>query len=686
MAKKTVKQKELLVAMKKLMASARVKANKMTASERKSWEQLWATARENLLFGDKVKTPFEQIPTVFKAIKAIADNVTQAELIFKDWDTEKEVFPKEWITLLDRPNPLMTGLDFVQALAGYMALYGEIFILKTLSKGQQAGTSTIPAELWPVNPEKMTETTNKDGMLTGWKLGAKPFKLEEVIHVKDFNPSSLIRGLAPTKPIEKIIDIDWQSLLYSKAFFENDATPGFALVSEKSLTKDQREQVKTWLNMNYRGASKAYKAVVFENGLKPEKLSMTPKDMDFIEQKRFTREEMLGIWRVPKALFNITEDLNYATFIGQMKIFWHYGIAPILKKIETALNVFLIEPSQKKGQRIYCEFDSSNVPAFQEDFKEKVNTATALFNMGFTRNEINEKLQLGFKPAPWGDKWWINPFLVPAGEVSESVPGDAPTDPQTAKTTSSDLAELTWKAFLKKHEPLEVKLASKLKRFFFEQRARALESISTKNLKGIQTKDLRINLDWSSEDKKLKDVTRQYLLAAITDGVDFGKRIVEQEVLDQHIQMKIESFLASRSLKITQVNRTIQKNLNKSMDEVIAEGLNSGATIQEMAAEMQSRVRDVYNLANKRAQTIARTEVTGALNGGSELYYEEAGIREKKWVTAGDEHVRDSHKEINGETVQINASFSNGMDHPGGDGPAEETINCRCTLIPVVKA
>jgi hypothetical protein len=54
----------------------------------------------------------------------------------------------------------------------------------------------------------------------------------------------------------------------------------------------------------------------------------------------------------------------------------------------------------------------------------------------------------------------------------------------------------------------------------------------------------------------------------------------------------------------------------------------------------------------------------------------------KIWRTAGDNRVRDSHAAIDGEEVDINALFSNGLKRPKDpDGRPEEVYNCRCTIL-----
>lgn len=52
------------------------------------------------------------------------------------------------------------------------------------------------------------------------------------------------------------------------------------------------------------------------------------------------------------------------------------------------------------------------------------------------------------------------------------------------------------------------------------------------------------------------------------------------------------------------------------------------------------------------------------------------------WVTAKDDRVRDAHEALEGEAVDQDAKFSNGLEYPRDpNGEASEVINCRCDVI-----
>lgn len=94
-----------------------------------------------------------------------------------------------------------------------------------------------------------------------------------------------------------------------------------------------------------------------------------------------------------------------------------------------------------------------------------------------------------------------------------------------------------------------------------------------------------------------------------------------------------------------------------------------------------------------RAQVIGRTEALRSAHEGTEEMFrqaiDEGQLRAdelvRKWVTARDERVRSTHRELNGQQRMLGESWTTSagatLDYPGDpDAPAEETVQCRCSL------
>lgn len=647
-----------------------------------SWDKLWPLGLEYTMLGvDRVSKPFTQNANVYKAISAIAENIPQAEIAFYKSGTNEEIEDKNLERLFYRPNKLESWNDFLERLAGYFAAQGEFFIILEKSVGQVAGTSKLPAELWTDHPcefeEVIDERTQRP---VAWTYKGNRYDLTEVIHSKKFNLYDPWRGASPLTVIDGEVQLDWKALQYNQRFMDNDATPGFTLTTDKNLTEEQRKRLIEWSEKRNKGLQNKGKVAIFDGGLKPAQTGSTHKDMEYIDQREYAREEVLGTFKTPKALFNITEALNYATFTGQMKIFWLYALVPILRKIEEGINYGLVDAYS--GGKFYFAFKLDNIPAFQEDFKDKVTTAKTLFDMGFTANEINQKLNLGFEEKDWRDVWWIGFGQVPAdpAAAAANMAGGEDPDTETGETDEEKRVRKTsasykkWQSFIQKQAPIEGRFRSKIKTYFYGLRAEVMGNLAKQ---GLNTSIEKL-ADWGKADDELKKVTVPLIRQGAYEGIEVGKDLInpKKSLQDDQLKAAVESLVAERGQKIVGVNRTVKRGIANA----IAAGLENGDSIEMLA----DRVRGVFNASTSRSVTIARTETSGAVNGGSAIYYEQSGVKKKEWITAGDELVRETHRKIDGEQVDPTKRFSNGLAFPGDPGgEAEDVINCRCTIAPV---
>lgn len=127
---------------------------------------------------------------------------------------------------------------------------------------------------------------------------------------------------------------------------------------------------------------------------------------------------------------------------------------------------------------------------------------------------------------------------------------------------------------------------------------------------------------------------------------------------------------------------TLNAALRLQVSETIQEGFASGWSVAQTAAAIVAKVDEV---APARAAMYARTDLNALSNGGSLMAAQIAGVAAKTWLTAGDDKVRETHADAEGQTVPIEQPFDIGGEqamYPGDpDLSDEEALNCRCTLI-----
>ena len=140
---------------------------------------------------------------------------------------------------------------------------------------------------------------------------------------------------------------------------------------------------------------------------------------------------------------------------------------------------------------------------------------------------------------------------------------------------------------------------------------------------------------------------------------------------------------------------TLDEETKKAFDNLIAGGKDvrwQKGQIQSVTMQSILQGESIPNMAKRIAQTMgelnhkstiryARTAMTGAQNAGRVDGYKRAqdmGIElEQQWIATLDNRTRHSHRQLDGETVEVGGTFSNGCKFPGDpDGPASEIWNC----------
>ena len=122
----------------------------------------------------------------------------------------------------------------------------------------------------------------------------------------------------------------------------------------------------------------------------------------------------------------------------------------------------------------------------------------------------------------------------------------------------------------------------------------------------------------------------------------------------------------------------------RAVAKALAEGRAlDAATVNGIAG----RLSDSYLLL--RGETIARTEMLSALAESQKEAYEQAiasgsvnrqDVR-KVWRATRDNRTRDTHRNVDSESVGMDERFSNGLLYPHEPGaPASEVVNCRCAV------
>jgi HK97 family phage portal protein len=642
--------------------------------------------------GDSVLTdPYYKSDLVYVCISTTAKAIAQVPLTVvakkgKDWIRVEDRDPLQ--QLLDKPSTASpTQFDFISTVISQLLLNGHVWILP-FPPGSRVYTA-----LWVIPKANMEPVVNEtSNQLDGWLYKAKekgkpiPLGVDEVASIKFFNPKNPFLGMTPIEAGRLPIRTDFKTSVYNEKFFDEGAVPGGILSSDNKITDGQFERIVKQFEDKHKGFQQGHRLAILDNGLKFTQTGLSQKDMMFPELKKMNRESILQIFGMKKVVVSVTDDLNFATAKTERKEWWQGTNLPLMGMIETALTAVIF----KNDINYKIIFDISNVEALHEDFKDKVDTGDKLFKMGFSANEINARLQLGFDTKKWRDFWYVpsntvkvlqdgtiemigvNPALQPPKPPAELPPPEAPKAIEYKEGFSPDEEEQAgrrWREIVGGAELIQWEFESKIRRVFFDMRKKTLKLLNVKAAKDVETEE------YTDERRDLI----AFVVPIYERALRYGASTLAEEIgvgLTFNLNdPQVIYYLTVTPLKLTGVIDTVKNEVRRQLIE--------GVTANETITEIADRFRSLFAGATKRAMTIATTEVGRALNYARSMEMQKAPYTTKIWFTALDERVRPTHRAMHGLRILIGQSWVLGsgasLRFPGDpQGPARETINCRC--------
>ena len=138
-----------------------------------------------------------------------------------------------------------------------------------------------------------------------------------------------------------VVDLHNAAGTWNKALLDNSARPSGALVYQAkeggNLTTEQFERLKAELEQGFTGATRAGRPLLLEGGLDWKAMSLTPRDMDFIEAKHAAAREIALALGVPPMLLGIPGDNTYSNLQEATRAFWRQTVLPLVNRTAKAL-------------------------------------------------------------------------------------------------------------------------------------------------------------------------------------------------------------------------------------------------------------------------------------------------------------------------------------------------------------
>ena len=336
---------------------------------------------------------------VHRAVRLVAENAASVSWLLYDGAAEHDTHPL--LDLIARPNPRQDGAVFLESVFAHLQLAGNAYIEAVTLDG-------AVRELYALRPDRMRVVPGSDGWPESYdyQVAGRSVRFEQtqeappILHLTHFHPLDDHYGLSPLEAAAVAVDTHNAAASWNKALLDNAARPSGALVYSgpdgSILSENQFDRLKRELDDNYQGALNAGRPLLLEGGLDWKAMSMTPKDMDFLDAKHNAAREIALAFGVPPMLLGIPGDATYANYQEANRALWRETVLPLASRVGTALSQWL---AQAYGGQVRLAIDTDRIEALSFDraaLWQRVSEAPFL-----TLNE--KRIAVGYAPVEGGD-------------------------------------------------------------------------------------------------------------------------------------------------------------------------------------------------------------------------------------------------------------------------------------------
>jgi len=300
---------------------------------------------------------------VWAAVRIISESIATLPLRVYQRGTDGRAIATEhplYPILHDRPNPRQTAVEYREQQLASLLLWGNAY---TWIDRWPSGR---PRALWPIRPDRVTvkvdvateadPVPNLVYVVQTHDGGQRVYAADDILHIRGLSSDGLM-GLSPIAVHRDAVGLEQAEREFAGRFFGNNGRPGGVLKVAGRLSNDAAVRLKQSWESAHRGLDNAHRVAVLEEGIEWQSMGMPLQDAQFVEQRRFSIEEIARIFRVPLHLMGDLQRATYSNIEHQSIEFVVHTIRPWCVRLEQSFNT-LLYPSERQGLYIEHSVDA----------------------------------------------------------------------------------------------------------------------------------------------------------------------------------------------------------------------------------------------------------------------------------------------------------------------------------------
>jgi len=326
-----------------------------------------------------------QISAVWSCVRLIAETIATLPLSVYERDGKaKRIAPQHPLhsVLHDVPNPDATASVFWESMVAAMLTRGAGRAEKLIFNGRLVGLSFL-------DPERLMPHRRNGGVVAEWRYTDNTNR-QRIIPASSVwtVPGFSIDGINGVSVVQYGTAVFGQAAAAEKAAgraFRNGALQNLYYTFATWLKDDQRKQFRE----NVLGLIEEGKTPLLEGGIEAKTIGINPKDVQLLESRGWSVEEICRWFRVPPHMVgHVEKTTSWGSGVEQQMItFLVFTLGPWLRRIEQAISKDLLTPGERL--RYYAKFSVEGL--LRSDSAARSAFYGVMVDKGvITRDEVRE--------------------------------------------------------------------------------------------------------------------------------------------------------------------------------------------------------------------------------------------------------------------------------------------------------
>jgi HK97 family phage portal protein len=349
--------------------------------------------------------------------------------------------------LKSRANRAMTACDFKELIQSHAILWGNgrAFIDRQFVRRRIDGrmqTRFEPVALIPMLPDR-TSTVLVNGqkwhcveILIDSQTGAtetRKIRDEDCLHIKGLGHDGIV-GYSLCEVAANSIGLGLAEEKHANRHYKNNAVPGLILEAPAGTFRGEDDAREFLNNFNrwHEGLDNTSKAAMLREGIKANKLSMSGRDSQFIESRRFQRQEA-ALWLLLESILGDDSSVSYNSLEEKNLAYLTNCLMRWVIKWEQECEKLFSEEEQA-DDRHYCKFITAAL--LRASFMQTVDAlGKGITSTIFSPNDARDWLDMDEREG--GDEYG-NPNTSSGNEPADDDDGKPKPKPPRVPADDDD--------------------------------------------------------------------------------------------------------------------------------------------------------------------------------------------------------------------------------------------------------